>query len=948
MRRYSFTCLGLLLFAALASGEYRDDIDTIPSLIGYVENEFIVVVKPEASDIIDRRGTPGNAFAGIANFGALKKRFDVDRVKGQFRRGRGPKATEGIEARLLRHYKVRFRKGDLDDVMAAYADHVLVEHVEPIGVHKVYIEANDIYYRDPPASFPYDQWNYWDLYGINAENAWDDETGDPSVVVGVLETGVKYYHSDLGGPGGLWGPDNPQTSGNIWVNDGEIAANGIDDDGNGYVDDTLGYDFVSDTADIWTLCTDADCVTADNDPDDGEGHGTHVAGTIAAITNNARSVAGIAGGFSDGTTGGIGNGCKVMCLRIGWRALYLLTMQEIGVVRMDYAAQAMDYVANMVDRGVNVVAVNCSWGSSNSGGLDTAVDRLLAAGVMVIHAAGNSNADDPDYLGTKAGVMNVGAADRSGSASDFSSYGLWVDVAAPGEGIMSTYHNPDDADVTHMYVALMSGTSMSSPHACGVAALVESKANRLGLDLDGTAIFDIMVETATTGYSGNKYIGSGILNARDALDSLGAPCNVIAGFSGDITTGCSGLTVEFTDQSSGPVLSWEWDFGDGITSTEQSPVHTYIGDGNYTVSLTVGSDICSDVETKVDYISVGSIPVAGFSADPVSGYAPLTVSFTDESVGNPTLWSWDFGDGEVSSQQNPLHTYLEAGVYTIGLTAENACGLDTVVMSDLVSVDVQTFSQSFALRDIPVEGDVIDSYIYTHDFDYSYQLLTEAFKGRKAANRRSLLDHRWEFYVQAGENITFQAAAFTILYGEEEVFNFEYSTDNSKFYHIMPVSGYDMEITQAELPNDLQGSVYIRVVDADHSRGEAATDFVAVDYLCIETEGTSSGPPPSSGYMYVSGIDVSRISAKGKRFQAQVRMSIVDQDTQPVVGAAVSGYFQGPTSESVSDVTGSDGVAVFKSMKVRNPVGTWSFTVTNVEYPGLEYRPEYGVQTGTE
>ena len=163
----------------------------------------------------------------------------------------------------------------------------------------------------------------------------------------------------------------------------------------------------------------------------------------------------------------------------------------------------------------------------------------------------------------------------------------------------------------------------------------------------------------------------------------------------------------------------------------------------------------------------------------------------------------------------------------------------------------------------------------------------------------------------------------------------------------MPVSGYDMEILQAALPNDLEGTVYIRVVDLGRARGEQARDFVAVDYLCIESEG-SSPPPPTSGYMYVQSISVTRRSAPGKRFQGRAEVVVEDQDQQPVSGARVRGYFEGPTNESVSDVTGADGGVVFMSKKVRDASDKWSFTVTDVQYPGLTYKPEEGVETGNE
>ncbi|GAG05726.1 unnamed protein product, partial [marine sediment metagenome] len=264
------------------------------------------------------------------------------------------------------------------------------------------------------------QWDLWDKYGIDADLAWSVLTGNETVVVVGMDTGVRYFHKDLGGNNPP-GPADNDTDGNVWVNPYEIPGNGIDDEGNGKVDDVVGWDFVTGVA---GCSSGEDCSTQDNDPRDFHGHGTHTAGTMAAITNNARGVAGIAGGWSDGTTGSAGNGSKIMCMRIGWAT------PGGGYVRMDFAAQAMNYVTDMKNRGVNVAAVNASWHSSNSGGIDLAVDNLLAADVMLIHAAGNSGSSTPDYLGGKAGVMNVAATDKSGYRAYFSNYGSWVDIAA--------------------------------------------------------------------------------------------------------------------------------------------------------------------------------------------------------------------------------------------------------------------------------------------------------------------------------------------------------------------------------------------------------------------------------------------------------------------------------------------------------------------------------------
>jgi subtilisin family serine protease len=187
-----------------------------------------------------------------------------------------------------------------------------------------------------------------------------------------------------------------------------------------------------------------------------------------------------------------------------------------GVVRMDYAAAAMDYVRAMKNRGVNVAAINCSWGSSNSGGISAAADNLLAADVMIIVAAGNSNSSIAPFLNSKAGTLSVAATDRDGAAASFTNYGTWVDIAAPGVDIVSTYHDPADPDPTHMYVALLSETSMSAPHCCGVAALLESK----NPALTGPQKYRLMQSTATP-YSGPKYIGTGIVIANNAVGAAG-------------------------------------------------------------------------------------------------------------------------------------------------------------------------------------------------------------------------------------------------------------------------------------------------------------------------------------------------------------------------------------------------------------------------------------------
>ncbi len=605
MRRFYWLMLLLVLPAwGQAQAPIYLPYHPSPGFLGYVPDELVIVLRSGPADNLTvSRGATGLLQVSLPSLQQTIELAGADGLVREFPTAK-PRAQGSRFPDLTRHYLVHLAPGgDLDQAIKMFEADPNVESVEKIGIHTVDATPNDTYYMDPPPSFPYDQWHYWGTHGIDADLAWDAQTGDTSVVVGILDSGVRYFHTDIGGNSAQWGPSAPFAGGNVFINSDEIPGNSIDDDGNGFVDDTIGWDFVASTTGGLYTCIDQDCSTADNNPDDGDGHGTHVAGTVAAITNNARSVAGIAGGYSDGTTSGEGNGAKVLPCRIGWHASYL--GQPVGVVRMDYAAQAMNYVADLVDAGVNVAAVNCSWGSSNSGGIDAAVNNLLAHDVMIVHAAGNSNSSTADYLGNKAGVMNVAATDSTGAGASFTNYGTWVDVAAPGVDIMSTYRNPDDPDPTHHYVAASSGTSMSAPHICGIAALLES----CDPTLSGPDKFTLIVNN-TTEYTDSRNLGSGIANAFLALDAAGCietPCEIVADFSALPTSGEAPLDVQFQDLSTN-AEAWSWSFGDDSTSTAQNPLHTYENADTYTVTLIVTNYCGADTLVKTDYIGVTPTP----------------------------------------------------------------------------------------------------------------------------------------------------------------------------------------------------------------------------------------------------------------------------------------------------------------------------------------------------
>lgn len=154
-----------------------------------------------------------------------------------------------------------------------------------------------------------------------------------------------------------------------------------------------------------------------------------------------------------------------------------------------------------------------------------------------------------------------------------------------------------------------------------------------------------------------------------------------AEFTADKTRGGAPMDVQFTDKSTGVPTTWKWDFGDGATSSEQNPKHTYTTLGTYTVTLTASNKDGSDTTSKANLIVTTLAPVAEFKADRQVGKAPFIVQFTDLSKGNPTAWVWEFGDGTSSYEQNPRHIYMREGTYDVRLTVTNQYGSDTMFKS---------------------------------------------------------------------------------------------------------------------------------------------------------------------------------------------------------------------------------------------------------------------------
>jgi hypothetical protein len=318
--------------------------------------------------------------------------------------------TAGGRVELGNIYRVRLdlpAGASLDEVLAAYRRRPDVEYAEPNPVIAICATPNDKLYADQ-----------WALAKIHAPDAWDTCRGSHEVVVAVIDTGVDYDHPDL--------------QGNLWTNGVERnGLAGVDDDKNGYIDDIRGYNFI----------------TSDSDPLDDHGHGTVVAGIIAAVGNNAADVAGVC-----------------------WLAR-LMPLKILGVAGDGTVADAVPAIHYAVAEGADIICA--SWGGAEgSDALRDAVAYACQEGVIVVAAAGNSGSDTPYYPAAYPGVISVAATDVQDRRWHLSNYGDWVDLAAPGSDIVSLRAMLPGQATRGGLSSRMSGTSMAAPHAVGACALL--------------------------------------------------------------------------------------------------------------------------------------------------------------------------------------------------------------------------------------------------------------------------------------------------------------------------------------------------------------------------------------------------------------------------------------------------------------------------------------------
>lgn len=335
---------------------------------------------------------------------------------------------------------------------------------------------------------------------VDIRDAWRLTAGDPSIIVAIVDEGVKTTHPDL--------------AENMWVNKGEIPGNGIDDDGNGYVDDVHGYNFAADGAVSWGLQGD-------------EGHGTHVAGLVAAVNNNGIGVSSVAGGS------GNGDGVRLMSCQI-----------FSGPERNDNAAvaRAIKYAA---DNGASVLQCSFGLGSYYS---DRAFSESLSAvkaaydyfrdpanansgvvdGNIVVISAGNSHNSKAEYPGAYRDYICVSAISQDNLPAWYTNYGDGVNIASPGGdntlGLTMLSTVVSESDASKSDYGFMHGTSMATPVVSGIAALGLSYAKKLGRHFSRDEFESIILSSVNpleAGLEGTKKTPSGTMDLARFRGKMG-------------------------------------------------------------------------------------------------------------------------------------------------------------------------------------------------------------------------------------------------------------------------------------------------------------------------------------------------------------------------------------------------------------------------------------------
>jgi len=474
----------------------------------------------------------------------------------------------------------------------------------------------------------------WDMTTIGAPTAWDLSPGAP-VIVATTDTGVDISH--------------PELAGRVWVNTGEIAANGVDDDHDGYVDDVNGWDFRNNDAGVF----DGAAVDA---------HGTHVAGTIAASRDNGVGIAGLS------------STARLMPVKFMEDASGGTFMN--GVLAIQYA----------VDHGARVI--NASWGSpSYWQPVCDAVQAAVNRGVLFVAAAGNDGWDEGTGVSypaacPSAGIVSVAATTSTDDLAAFSNRGATnVDLGAPGESIYSLAPGSG--------YSWKSGTSMAAPHVAGVAAMLLGRHPSLGVADLKSLLMDTGVPVAAlagTTVSGRRLSASAAMSAADAPDTTPPTAPVITSpAAGAIVNDATVAWTGSTDASGidgyrvtvdGAVVG---NAGPGVRSLDPGA----LADGPHSVTVAATDTAGNATAGTAVPFTLDTLPPAAFgiTAPAVTSDPEVTVSWSAASDANGIARyrvSWDGGSLSLGSSAARMPFPLTVGGgLTVTVSAEDPAGNTT-------------------------------------------------------------------------------------------------------------------------------------------------------------------------------------------------------------------------------------------------------------------------------
>ncbi len=455
-------CVLLVLPAAIVVGKGNGP-DVVPGeLIVKIRSEKALRELNQSSSMALHRVTRLlNAYRLKSMHTEWNNAYDHLAMKVLARHNKPSSTLDEVKNDLSRIYRVHYdAKTDPHILARKLARLPDVEYAEPVYIRHVTAIPNDTLY------------NYESAYlaSQNFPNAWDVSKGDTSVVIAIIDTGVDYNHPDL--------------KNKMWRNLAEeYGKPGVDDDGNGFVDDSIGWDF-------WES-GDISAPVQDNNPiGEYSDHGTHVAGIATAQTNNTTGIA------------GTGYNCRFMAVKVGGTQAH---PNDIG-----FGFEGIKYA---MLNGADVI--NCSWGGlGGSKAEQDIINQATKLGVVVVCAAGNDNSNEAFFPASYHHVLSVGSVGTSSTTgfnlkSNFSDYGPHIDVMATGYGIYSTVFNNG--------YATKSGTSMATPVVSGLAGLIKAlhpgwSAYRIESQIRATAT---NIDSYNSGY--DYQLGHGRIDAYKAL-----------------------------------------------------------------------------------------------------------------------------------------------------------------------------------------------------------------------------------------------------------------------------------------------------------------------------------------------------------------------------------------------------------------------------------------------